>query len=108
MWAIEQAIAGRTEGPILLGRDGTRLKTASARRRIVKLCRSVGITKRITPHSFRHTGVTLALDAGAPHNDIINMAGWISANMLGYYDRNRTAIERSPTHLLAAFVNIAS
>lgn len=108
MWAVEQAIEGRTSGPILVGRDGERLKVGSARRRIAVMVAEAGIKKRITPHSFRHTGVTLAIDAGASQNDIVNMAGWVSANMLGYYDRNREAIERSPTHILAAFVGIAS
>lgn len=107
-WAIEACRGDRTEGPLLLGRDGERLKVGSARRRIARLVADAGIRKRITPHSLRHTGVTLALDAGASQHDLVTLAGWASPEMLGYYDHNGDAVERSPTHLLSAYVGIAS
>lgn len=107
MWAVDQAIAGRTTGPILLGRDGERLKIGATRRTIRRLCRTAGITKRITPHSLRHTFVTMALDAGVPERDILDSTGHATPKMLMYYDRNRGAIERNATHAVAAFVGAA-
>lgn len=106
-WAVDQVIDGRTEGPILLGRDGTRLKVAAARRTVRRLARTCGITKRLHPHSFRHTFVTMALDAGVSERDIIDSTGHSNSSMIHYYDRNRGAIERNATHAVAAFVGAA-
>jgi integrase/recombinase XerD len=106
-WAVEQILNGREEGALLLGRNGDRLDVAAVRRTIRRLCRKVGVTKRITPHSFRHTMVTLALDAGVPERDIMASTGHASGVMLMYYDRNRGSVERNATHAVAAFVGIA-
>ena len=106
-WAVDQAITGRTSGPILLGRDGDRLKVAAARRTITRLAKTIGCTKRITPHSLRHTFATMALDAGVPERDIIDSTGHSDTRMLRYYDRNRGAIERNATHAVSAFVGAA-
>ena len=107
-YAVEQILQGRTTGPLLLGRNGERLDVAAARRTIKRLCRKVGVTKRITPHSFRHTFVTLALDAGVPERDIMASTGHSSGVMLTYYDRNRASIERNAAHAVAAFVGVAA
>lgn len=106
-WAIEQALAGRNTGPIICGRDGTRMKPAAARRTVRRLAAVCGIGKRLSPHSLRHTFVTMALDAGVPERDIIDSTGHQSSRMLMYYDRNRGAIERNATHAVAAFVGAA-
>jgi integrase/recombinase XerD len=107
-WAIESILNGRTDGPLLLGHNGERLHVAALRRTIVKLCRDAGITKRITPHSFRHTFVTMALDAGIPERDIMASTGHLTPTMIGYYDRNRGAIERNATYAVAAFIGVAA
>jgi integrase/recombinase XerD len=107
-YALDRIVGNRSEGPLLLGRDGTRLKVAAARRTVRRLCRQAGITKRITPHSCRHTFVTLALDAGVPERDIMASTGHSSGVMIAYYDRNRGSIERNATHAVAAFVGVAS
>jgi integrase/recombinase XerD len=107
-YAVEQILRGRASGPLLLGRNGQRLDVAAARRTIKRLCRKVGITKRITPHSFRHSFVTLALDAGVPERDIMASTGHSSGVMLTYYDRNRASIERNAAHAVAAFVGVAA
>lgn len=106
-WAVEQAVAGRTTGPILLGRDGNRLLPAAARRTVRRLAAQCGIGKRLSPHSLRHTFVTMALDAGVPERDIIDSTGHSSSKMIQFYDRNRGAIERNATHAVAAFVGAA-
>jgi site-specific recombinase XerD len=106
-WAVDQALVGRTTGPILLGRDGDRLKPAAARRTVRRLAKQCGIGKRLSPHSLRHTFVTMALDAGVPERDIIDSTGHSTSKMLQYYDRNRGAIERNATHAVAAFVGAA-
>lgn len=105
-WAVELATAGRTTGPLLLGREGDRLHEASARRRLRRLCRQLGI-RSYTPHGLRHAFVTLALDAGVPERDIIDSTSHSDTRMLRYYDRNRGGIERNATHAVAAFVGAA-
>jgi integrase/recombinase XerD len=107
-YALDRALGDRQTGPILLGRDGERLKVAAARRTVRRLCRQAGITKRVTPHSFRHAFVTAALDAGVPERDIVASTGHSSSVMVTYYDRNRGAIERNATHAVAAFIGVAS
>lgn len=107
-WAVDQALAGRTSGPILLGRDGSRLKENAARRTITRLTKRIGCTKRIHPHSLRHTFVTMALDAGVPERDIVDSTGHSDSRMIRFYDRNRGAIERNATHAVAAFVGAAA
>lgn len=106
-WALERSIDGRQSGPLLLGRDGSRLKIGSVRRTVRRLCREVGITKRTTPHSYRHAFVTAALDAGVPERDIIDSTGHSDSSMIRYYDRNRGAVERNATHAVAAFIGAA-
>ena len=106
-WALERSLDGRTTGPLLLGRNGERLQVGSVRRTVRRLCRTTGITKRITPHSYRHSFVTAALDAGVPERDIIDSTGHSSGTMIRYYDRNRGAVERNATHAVAAFIGAA-
>ncbi len=107
IWAINQCVGERTEGPVLVGRDGQRLSRSSATRTVQRLCRKSGITKRISPHSFRHTFVTMALDAGVPTRDLMDSTGHRSPKMIQFYDRNRGGIERNATHTVAAFVGAA-
>jgi site-specific recombinase XerD len=57
--AIEAALGGRTDGPLLVSNSGGRLDRHDAARIVARLARRAGLSKRITPHSLRHTMVTL-------------------------------------------------
>lgn len=57
---------------------------------------------------LRATFVTLSLDAGLPARDIIASAGWVSPEMLGYYDRAHASIRRNASHGLADYLNQAA
>lgn len=104
-WAIEQCIAGRTSGPLFRVRTEERIDRKGVDRVIQRICREAGVThKRITPHSLRHTSITLALHAGAHVRDIANGMGYADTKMVSYYDRDRDSLSRNPTHLLAAYV----
>ncbi len=103
-WAVKGAIGDRTAGPLLLGLDGNRMSCGSARRTVRRLARTTKIDKRLSPHSFRKTMITMALDAGVPERDIIDSTGHESYSMLSYYDGNRGGIERNATHAIAAYV----
>jgi site-specific recombinase XerD len=55
---------------------------------IVKKYRKLAkITKNITPHSFRHTAVTVALDNGCSYRDVMNLTGHSNPRMVARYDR---------------------
>lgn len=103
-WAVEQATYQRVSGPIFLTREGTRLDRAGAARIVTRLCKEAGITKRITPHSFRHTFITLALDAGVQIRDVQHSVGHRDSRQVAYYDRNRTSLPRNATHMVSSYV----
>lgn len=42
-------LAGRTSGPLLLLADGRRMSQGSVRRTVARLCKQIGVTRRITP-----------------------------------------------------------
>jgi integrase len=60
------------------------------------------VTKRITPHSLRHTFVTMALDAGQAERDIAISTGHSDTRMVAHYDHGRDNISRNSTHAVAA------
>jgi hypothetical protein len=68
--AIEVALNGRTDGPLLVANTAGRLDRHDAARIVRRLARRAGFAKHITPHSLRHTMVTLALDAGVSLRDV--------------------------------------
>ena len=62
--ALDLYIGERIGGPIFLTGAGRRMDRSAADRIVKRLARRAGITKQISPHSLRHTFITLALDAG--------------------------------------------
>ena len=41
---------------------------------VTALCRATGVHRRITPHSLRHSAITIALDAGIGLRDVQHFA----------------------------------
>lgn len=64
--AVERARDGRASGPLLQRRDGSQMNRRSATTVVERLCREAGVKRKISPHSFRRTFVTIALKAGVP------------------------------------------
>jgi hypothetical protein len=62
--AIDLYVGDRAGGPIFIGATGQRLSRHAADRTVKRLTRRAGISKRISPHSLRHSFITAALDAG--------------------------------------------
>jgi integrase/recombinase XerD len=102
--AIDAALDGRADGPLLLSNGGGRLDRHDAARIVARLARRAALAKHITPHSLRHTMVTLALDAGVSLRDVQDAARHAEPRTTRRYDRARHALDRHATYTLAAFL----
>lgn len=104
-WAVDLYLGRRSTGPLfLMPRIEQRMTTTSARRVVSRIVKRAGIEKRITPHSFRHTHITLALNAGVNTRDIVNSMGYADARQVARYDREKDAIARHSSHWVSAAV----
>lgn len=61
------------------------------------LCQQIGVTRRITPHSLRHSAITLALDAGVGLRDVQDFARHTDPKTTRGYDRSRNQLNRHAT-----------
>jgi site-specific recombinase XerD len=69
--AIDQAIGGRSRGPVLLNSRGARMDRHAVTRRLRRLAQAAGVRiARPHPHMLRHTFVTTMLDAGVDLRDV--------------------------------------
>jgi len=103
--AVAGYLGDRTSGALLLTNDGTPLQPHHAARIVRRLTRAAGVTKRISPHSLRHTAVTLALDAGVSLRDVQDMAGHADPRTTRRYDRARRSLDRHATYTLAGYLS---
>jgi integrase/recombinase XerD len=99
--AIEQLLSdGRTSGPLLRNQTGARLTRESAGRLVRRISRSGGITKRLTPHSLRHSAITAALNAGVDLRAVQQYARHADPATTIRYDRSRLSLDRHPAYLV--------
>ena len=102
--AVDQAANGRLDGPLLLSRTGRRLDRFGATRIVRRLAKRAGISKRISPHSLRHSFITAALDAGVPLRDVQIAARHADPRTTTRYDRARHNLDRHASYIVTAFV----
>jgi site-specific recombinase XerD len=101
--AVDRAVAGRTTGPLLLNRYGTRMDRQAATRRLAALARASRMRMpRLHPHMRRHTFVTTMLDAGVDLRDVQIAARHADPRTTMRYDRARNQLDRHPNYILAA------
>ena len=99
--AIARLAVGRDDGPLF--RTGEQRMTRQGSWRLVKrLAKKAapGKADRISPHSMRHTFVTMSLEAGAPLQDVQDAAGHADPRTTQRYNRSRHLLENHPTYLL--------
>lgn len=106
--ALDLYLGERSRGPIFRTGEGRRLDRSAADRTVKRLARRAGISKQISPHSLRHTFITLALDAGVPLRDVQEAASHADPRTTMRYDRGRQSLDRHATYIVAAFVAGAS
>ena len=96
--AVERAVAGRTDGPILRNLRAVRMDRHAATRRLKHLAEEAGVRlPRMHPHMLRHTFVTTMLDAGVDLRDVQIAARHADPRTTMRYDRARKNLDRHPT-----------
>ena len=79
----------------------TSLSPSEIGRIVRQTARRAGLSQRVTPHALRATAITHALDEGASHRGIQQMAGWTSPLMITRYDKRRKDHRFSAIHHLS-------
>ncbi|MGN7133878.1 tyrosine-type recombinase/integrase [Rhodococcoides corynebacterioides] len=105
MRAIDAVIAGRTSGPLLLRRDGTRMTRRSADRVVKRVARVAGIAMTVSPHTFRYSFCVNSIDAGVPLREVqVSMRHKDISTTISVYDRGRANLDTHASHTLAAYL----
>jgi len=85
---------------------GARLTTRTLRRIIKDRLRAIGIdSERLTAHSLRHTGITLALQAGATIQEAQALARHANINTTLIYAHNIDRIKQAPERKIDALIS---
>jgi integrase/recombinase XerD len=71
-----------------------------------RLARQSGIDTwdRLSPHSLRHSAITLALDAGASLRDVQDYAEHKDPRTTRRYDHARDSLDRNAAYAVAAYL----
>jgi site-specific recombinase XerD len=101
---IDLVAGERQSGPLLLTQVGNRLNRHAATRIVRRLAKGAGITKRISPHSLRHSFITAALDAGVSLRDVQIAARHADPRTTTRYDRSKNNLDRHASYIVNAFV----
>lgn len=64
------------ESPLFLNRYGERITQWGIRKMLKQACEQIGLTKKVTPHWFRHTSASMALANGADIKKVMTQFGW--------------------------------
>jgi integrase/recombinase XerD len=101
--AALRTLADGHDGTVELFEDdgGDPLDRFDALRIVRRLGRAAGIPFPISPHTLRHTFVTLSLDAGVSLRDVQDAAGHADPRTTRRYDRGRHSLDRHATYALA-------
>ncbi|QMU22086.1 tyrosine-type recombinase/integrase [Gordonia rubripertincta] len=108
--AVDAAIGDRTEGPLIVRRDGSRMTRRSADRVVKRCAKAAGITAvTVSPHTLRHTFIVGALDAGAsPRTVQLSARHADISTTLSTYDRGRQALDDHASYVVAGYFGSAA
>ena len=96
-------------GPLFVTATNERLTQPQVYATIRRVAQAAEIPswRSLSPHSFRHTAATAALDDGASLRDVQDLLGHADPRTTRRYDRNRGALDRSPAYRLAALYSVS-
>jgi site-specific recombinase XerD len=101
--SFEEYRGERELGPMFVTSTGRRI-TPDRAFRIVRQVAAMAEIERpdeVTPHSLRHTFITLALNEGVPLRDVQYAAGHRDPRTTERYDRQKENYDRHPAYVLA-------
>lgn len=98
---------GPVAGPLLATGSGGRLDQGALWKLVRRLARAAAIpsAEQLSPHSLRHSAITLALDAGAALRDVQDYAGHRDPRTTRRYDRARDTLDRNAAYTLTAYLS---
>ena len=82
------------ESGFFTGRAGKRITQQIVRMLVDKHANDAGITKKVTPHTFRHTIATLLLENGVDIRNIQHLLGHSSVTTTQIYAKVNTQAQR--------------
>jgi site-specific recombinase XerD len=91
------------DAPLFQTRTGGRLRRREAGEIIARIGRRAGVA--LHPHLFRHTAVTLMLDAGEPLDRVQLVAGHSDPKTTMRYAQARDQLDKSPVYGLARLLS---
>jgi integrase/recombinase XerD len=100
--AIDQAIAGRAHGPLLLNRAQRRMQRHNAAAIIRRLATAAGITHPVTPHALRRSYITIGLLQGVSLREMQRAARHAKADTTVGYGQSERSFHKDPTFVLMA------
>jgi integrase/recombinase XerD len=95
---------GALRGPLFASASGKRLDRRDMFRLVQRVARAAGLQNaaKVTPHSLRHTFVTVARERGATLEEIQDAMAHADPRTTRRYDRARNRLARDPSQLVAA------
>ena len=94
------------DGPLLATTTGGRMRQGHLWELVRRLARQAGIETwdQLSPHSLRHSAITLGLDAGASLRDVQDYAGHKDPRTTRQYDHARDSLDRNAAYAVAAYL----
>lgn len=103
-FAVDQALHGRTTGPLILGGTGLRLSRESAARTVARLARRAGIDKHLTPHSLRRSAITGLLESGVDLRRVQDFARHEQPNTTRRYDQAKRTLDGHAAYQMEGYI----
>lgn len=102
--AVQEAVASRASGPILVTRTGGTMSRGGAARLLAGVARKAGVTTPVSPHALRRTFCTAGLISGVPLRDMQYAMRHADARTTMRYDMARASLDRHAAHNVAAYL----
>lgn len=80
-----EGLLGKGSGPLFLGRNQKRITVRRVQQIVKRYAKPLGLSKEISPHTFRHTFATHLLEGGADLRSVQEMLGHASISTTQIY-----------------------